>query len=46
MLVKIMNRSEWVKERLRINEERMDTLFSANYDEVWGEIEKPHQNFL
>ena len=41
-----MNRADWITERLRINEERMDILFSANYDEGWGEIEKPHKDFL
>ena len=41
-----LNRNEWISERLRITEERMDTFFSANYDEGWGEIEKPHLDML
>ncbi len=41
-----MERNKWITERLRICEERMDNLFSENYDKGWGEIEKPHQETL
>ena len=41
-----MDRKEWLTERSRIAEERMDKLFSATYDENWGEIEKPHKEMI
>lgn len=31
-----MDRGAWIRERRRINEERMDTLFAPTYDERWG----------
>jgi len=41
-----MDRNDWLKERIIIGEERMDKLFSQNYDEGWGEIEKPHEEMI
>lgn len=46
LLVSFMERNEWIAERLRVCEERMDTLFSEHYDEGWGEMEKPHQEMV
>lgn len=31
-----MNREEWIRERRRINEARMDQIFAPIYDERWG----------
>ena len=41
-----MNRTEWLIKRAKIAQERMDKLFALNYDEQWGEIEKPHQEII
>jgi SAM-dependent methyltransferase len=42
-----MNRADWLKERRRLIEERMDRLFAPTYDEDWGtEISPTHQRFL
>jgi len=42
-----MERSVWLKEKRRLAEERMDTLFSPIYDENWGAtIEPTHERFF
>lgn len=41
-----MQRDEWLAKRLKIAEERMDKLFSTDYDDHWGEIEQPHQEMI
>ncbi len=40
-----MNRAAWIKEKRRINEERMDAI-SKDYDEHWGHINPSHAAFL
>jgi ubiquinone/menaquinone biosynthesis C-methylase UbiE len=42
-----MDRSEWLKERRRVAEERFDTLWAAIYDDNWGSwIGPTHQEFI
>lgn len=42
-----MERSTWLKEKRRLAEERMDTLFAPIYDENWGAtIDPTHQRFF
>lgn len=42
-----MDRTAWIRERRRINEERMDTLFAPVYDERWGGYINPtHQRMI
>jgi len=42
-----MDRAAWIRERRRINEERMDTLFAPVYDERWGgHINPTHQHMV
>jgi len=41
-----MKRKEWLQLRSKLAEERMDTLFSPNYDENWGELEQPHVEMI
>lgn len=42
-----MDRTAWIKQRRRINEMRMDTLFAPTYDEHWGAVIDPtHRQML
>ena len=42
-----MDRSDWFKEKRRLAEERMDTLFAPIYDENWGaSIDPTHQRMM
>jgi SAM-dependent methyltransferase len=42
-----MDRSDWLKEKRRLAEERMDTLFAPVYDEQWGAYINPsHAQFV
>ena len=42
-----MDRSVWLKEKRRLTEERMDTLFAPLYDEKWGNYSNAtHQLFI
>ncbi len=41
-----MDRSTWLREKRRLAEERMDTLFAPGYDERWGSINSTHRDFL
>lgn len=41
-----MDRSEWLQEKRRMTEVRMDTLFAGDYDEHWGYIYSTHQDML
>src|ERR671925_2158428 len=42
-----MDRSAWLKEKRRLAEERMDTLFAPIYDENWGSyINSTHREVL
>lgn len=42
-----MDRTAWIRERRRINEERMDTLFAPIYDEHWGgHINPTHRHMV
>ena len=42
-----MDRSAWLKEKRRLAEERMDTLFAPLYDEKWGIYSNAtHQRFI
>jgi len=42
-----MDRSDWLKEKRRLTEERMDTLFAPIYDHNWGATIAPtHQQFF
>jgi len=42
-----MNRNDWLKEKRRLAEERMDTLFAPIYDQQWGaSIDPTHQRFM
>lgn len=42
-----MERREFLKEKRRLAEERMDTLFASIYDEQWGaRIEPSHRHFI
>jgi SAM-dependent methyltransferase len=42
-----LERSAWIKERRRINEERMDTLFAPIYDDHWGAaIDATHKKMV
>lgn len=42
-----MDRSAWLREKRRLTEERMDTLFAPIYDDDWGaSIAPTHQRFF
>jgi cyclopropane fatty-acyl-phospholipid synthase-like methyltransferase len=41
-----MQRSDWLKEKRRIAEERYDMLHAPNYDQNWGHINASHRSFL
>ena len=42
-----MDRTTWLKEKRRLAEERMDTLFAPIYDEHWGgTIDATHRSFV
>ena len=41
-----MTRLEWLKEKRAMAEKRYDTLFAADYDDKWGQIEKSHEENL
>lgn len=42
-----MNRNDWLKEKRRSAEERMDTLFAPIYDQQWGaSIDPTHQRLM
>ena len=40
------DRAEWIAERRRINELRMDSLFAPGYDDHWGRINLSHRTML
>jgi SAM-dependent methyltransferase len=37
-----MERSEWLKEKRRLTEERYDVLFAPTFDEAWGTVYPTH----
>lgn len=41
-----MKRATWLKEKRRLAEQRMDTLFAPTYDEQWGHINETHRTML
>jgi ubiquinone/menaquinone biosynthesis C-methylase UbiE len=42
-----MERLEWLKEKRRLAEERMNTLFAPIYDQKWGaSIDPSHKEFV
>ncbi len=42
-----MERSDWLREKRRLCEERMDALFAPMYDECWGGYINPtHSRML
>src|SRR5579884_491211 len=41
-----MQRSDWLREKRRIAEERYDMLHAPNYDQNWGHINAFHRSFL
>lgn len=41
-----MDRSAWLREKRRMTEVRMDTLFARDYDEHWGYIDPTHRDML
>ncbi len=41
-----MDRPGWLREKRRLAEERMDTLFAPGYDERWGRVNTTHHDFL
>ena len=41
-----MDRATWIREKRRLAEVRMDTLFAHNYDEGWGHINPSHREFM
>jgi ubiquinone/menaquinone biosynthesis C-methylase UbiE len=42
----MMDRATWIREKRRLAEVRMDTLFAHNYDEGWGHINSSHREFM
>jgi SAM-dependent methyltransferase len=42
----IRDRAEWLKERRRLAEERMDLLFAPTYDARWGQVDPTHRAVL
>jgi cyclopropane fatty-acyl-phospholipid synthase-like methyltransferase len=42
----LMDRSDWLRERRRTAEVRMDTLFGPIYDENWGAIAPTHRQWV
>ncbi|NOK60705.1 MAG: class I SAM-dependent methyltransferase [Chloroflexi bacterium AL-W] len=42
-----IERTAWLREKRRLAEERMDTLFAPSYDEYWGAtLNSTHQRFI
>jgi SAM-dependent methyltransferase len=41
-----MDRSVWLREKRRMTEVRIDTLFARDYDEHWGSIDSKHREML
>jgi hypothetical protein len=41
-----VDRTEWLRERRRVAEERFDTLHALTYDELYGAIDPTHRRFV
>lgn len=41
-----MERRQWIIEKRKKAEERYDTIFSCDYDEKWGYVEKKHERMV
>ena len=41
-----VDRTRWIAQRRKLNEERMDTLFAPDYDNHWGEVCPTHERML
>ncbi len=41
-----MDRSEWLKEKRRLNEAQEDTIYAPIYDDHWGTISPTHHQFF